>query len=275
MLKTVPLLKELNRSKFKEKKKSQKETLLDIINKREQRYRIPLKNLDGDNNDFDYFSIDSIINEPDYKIENFSLTGLNEVSLKRFFDEKQWILNKIEMRLKKLDCLKTKDTNNDNSCGKEIYKVLTIDMDSSNGLWNMVSTCLIGNSRLTPLLRLMTCYKLHQFKYEFYKLIELNYSQTISENVNRFYKVENDYVHLMFNSRHPKRSGDPLHFYAICTVLGKNIKIFSNYADTFENDDNKPVIYKQINHTEVTEKTLFSTFDKSENRYVSLIPFQK
>jgi hypothetical protein len=49
----------------------------------------------------------------------------------------------------------------------------------------MVSACLIGNSRLTPLLHLMTCFKLHQLKYDFYKLIELNYSQTINENVNR------------------------------------------------------------------------------------------
>jgi hypothetical protein len=38
------------------------------------------------------------------------------------------------MHLKELDCLKTKDSNSDNSSGKEIYKVLTIDMDSSNGL---------------------------------------------------------------------------------------------------------------------------------------------
>ena len=41
------------------------------------------------NNDLDYFSIDSIISEPDYKIENFSLTSLNEVSLKRFLTKKK------------------------------------------------------------------------------------------------------------------------------------------------------------------------------------------
>ena len=73
MLKTFPLFKELNRLKFKEKK-SQKEKYLDIINKRE-RY-IPFKKLYGDSNDFDYFSIDLIINEPDYRNENFSLFGL-------------------------------------------------------------------------------------------------------------------------------------------------------------------------------------------------------
>ena len=281
VLKTFPLLRELNQSKRKEKKnKTKKESFID----KRERY-IPLKNLDNENNDFDYFYINSIIHEPDFKIDNFSLTGLNEVSLMKFFHEKEAILNKLEMRLKRLDCFylninDAKIENSDNSNGEDIYKIFTMDMDNSNGLWDMVSTCLIGDSRLTPLLRLMTCYKLYQLKDEFYQRIELNYLNTINDNLKRFKKVQNDYLNLMYNSRKSNKSGDKLHFFALCTVLGKNIKIFSKLDDSFESKQKKneeiqdtTLIYTPI--VETAEKTLFSIFVSNKNRYDSLIPYKK
>ena len=251
----------------------------------------PLKRLYDENYKFDYEYIQAIVHDKDYNIENFSINGINEIALMKFLNEKKDVLHEFEMQLKKLNCFhenkKETKSGSISSCSDELpsssYKNVPTPMNS-NSLWSMVSTCLIGNSSLNPLLRLMTCYKLLQLKYEFYKLIEKKYLNAIDDSLTRYNKVNADFLQLLYNSRNYDKYGDKLHFHALSSVLGKKIVIYLRHEDSFvglkdteevKSEVYEPLSVKSIGNDNLNKVTLYGSFYINRNHYYSLIPYKK
>ena len=146
---------------------------------------------------------------------------------------------------------------------------------NSNCLWDMVSTCLIGNATLTPLLRLMTNYKLFQLKDEFYKIIENDYITKIDDCLLRYKEVHLYFLKLLFAARCYDNYGSKFHLLVLSTVLRKNIKVLEPPSSNTDGTKQNIETYSPILENFLTKESLFSIFEKATNHYDAVIPYLK
>jgi hypothetical protein len=232
-----------------------------------------------DGNSASFISLD-----PNYGLENFSLFAFNEISLLNFLRVRENSICNIEAQLRSLmsysfDIKEARVENvYSDSDLSECFKEIRTPYDS-NCLWSMVSICLIGNSSLNRVLRLMTTCKLLMLKDEFYQIIDQQYIVDKEfSSVDRYKKVNSYYLQILYNSRNIDKFGSHLHLYALSTILKKNIKIYikneglnNQGKQNIEPLEIMPIIEEDGNKR---LETLFAFYDVVTNHYNSLIPYK-
>jgi hypothetical protein len=96
---------------------------------------------------------------------------------------------------------------------------------SGNCLWNMVSICLVGNESLQTVLRLLTVLVMLKMKKEFVLLIKNHYLSTETNLAEEYAEI--NFQENLKLALENGAWGNMYHIFALSTVLGRSIYIYS------------------------------------------------
>jgi hypothetical protein len=165
-----------------------------------------------------------------------------------------------------------------------------------NCLYHMISLCLIGNTTLMLMLRVLTVFSLLNLKAEIMQLLKWEYETTHSDNQGLDNYLDHEYIDILNSARCLSHFGNQYHLLVISTFIQKNIYIYSQFPDImslknlefsdlkkhFDNSLNSlglhlkyTPIKNSLFTSEKNRTTIYGFYDLEGKHYSAILPAKK